>query len=741
VEKAEGCLTKIVVLVIVVVGIWWLSSNYIFHSNSSLKRPQENCSTNLIPSPAELNPIRLGTNVFTGFLNDTNPFPQTPTISISRTLFAVQERQISKFVSGFEESADFSEVDLDLGTSGCFYNADIRLVRSDDKIAHVQLDVIWIPSQLGEVYAEGIALHICRQLTLVRSKKPAGFEVSFGAGNVVNLGLNLGGWYLREDQIDEFPYHASMEFENLLLSGEIPEPIPIPSPMMNPNDNQLNEESDTQKESTGWGKSCLICLGTTVVIIVAILAFFYWLGSEDEENGADDVLFNKSSPIADTRDLTDLTQILGIDVSIASTLHSEGIDSLQHMGQVSTDHLTQLLKSNNYTDIDPRSWPIQAQILVLFSNITEKLLVQIRTAVGGVGEPYLRRYLSQIIDEMAFEEVTKDANNELRSEIALELAEKLHLLYERWPLQISSISKLEKRIVNDLLKSMTSSPADHTIELEIKLRGFKYIMHTLEKQELTFISGIGPASQQVLQAEGIITFRSLSEIEPKQIDRMFAKHRVRAKNTVNWVAQASYLDAIVQVATLYQRLMDFDENYIKTEINNELRCAKLLVCGIVIGLATIHGKFSNQLQQTINLNWEVKEILSLLADRVDLIKWIAYRTQFEYQSGIVKEFQDVMHWQNLIGLNQAVGRFIVFRDKFRFESKKRTFDILFDDIVHIEQSDISLIIKTEDAKIRFSKSTFENTSTSASLSNELTWYWQNSMQKIPNNSNTANTGH
>jgi len=65
-----------------------------------------------------------------------------------------------------------------------------------------------------------------------------------------------------------------------------------------------------------------------------------------------------------------------------------------------------------------------------------------------------------------------------------------------------------------------------------------------------------------------------------------------------------------------------------------------------------------------------------------------------------------MHWQNLIGLDQAVGRFVVLADRFRFESEKRSFEMRFDAIVAIKAGDIMLTIQTAQGKRYFSRDTF-----------------------------------
>ncbi|HZF13494.1 MAG TPA: hypothetical protein VFE33_32275 [Thermoanaerobaculia bacterium] len=73
---------------------------------------------------------------------------------------------------------------------------------------------------------------------------------------------------------------------------------------------------------------------------------------------------------------------------------------------------------------------------------------------------------------------------------------------------------------------------------------------------------------------------------------------------------------------------------------------------------------------------------------------------------ILPQYEGVMHWQNLIGLDQAVGRFVVLADRFRFESEKRSFEMRFDAIVAIKAGDIMLTIQTAQGKRYFSRDTF-----------------------------------
>lgn len=89
---------------------------------------------------------------------------------------------------------------------------------------------------------------------------------------------------------------------------------------------------------------------------------------------------------------------------------------------------------------------------------------------------------------------------------------------------------------------------------------------------------------------------------------------------------------------------------------------------------------------------------------------------------IRKQFNDVMHWHDLVGFDQAVGRFLALEDRFRFESEKRTFEIPFDSISGIREGYVSLIIETKSGKLRFSTSTF-GVKTAGALATELQTYW------------------
>jgi hypothetical protein len=88
-----------------------------------------------------------------------------------------------------------------------------------------------------------------------------------------------------------------------------------------------------------------------------------------------------------------------------------------------------------------------------------------------------------------------------------------------------------------------------------------------------------------------------------------------------------------------------------------------------------------------------------------------------------KQFDNVMHWQDLLGLDQAVGRFVVLTDRFRFESDKRTFEIPFNSISSIQEGYVTLIIDTKIGKRKFSMSTFGSMAAGA-LVEELRSYWQ-----------------
>jgi hypothetical protein len=89
---------------------------------------------------------------------------------------------------------------------------------------------------------------------------------------------------------------------------------------------------------------------------------------------------------------------------------------------------------------------------------------------------------------------------------------------------------------------------------------------------------------------------------------------------------------------------------------------------------------------------------------------------------IRKQFDDVMHWQDLLGLDQAVGRFIILEDRFRFESEQRTFEMLFDSISAIREGYVTLIVETRNGKMKFSTGTF-GVKTEGALATELQTYW------------------
>jgi len=80
---------------------------------------------------------------------------------------------------------------------------------------------------------------------------------------------------------------------------------------------------------------------------------------------------------------------------------------------------------------------------------------------------------------------------------------------------------------------------------------------------------------------------------------------------------------------------------------------------------------------------------------------------------ILPQYEGVMHWQNLIGLDQAVGRFVVLADRFRFESEKRSFEMRFDRSSrsrpghHADDSDLCLYpVESHHAIVLFHASDF-----------------------------------
>lgn len=113
------------------------------------------------------------------------------------------------------------------------------------------------------------------------------------------------------------------------------------------------------------------------------------------------------------------------------------------------------------------------------------------------------------------------------------------------------------------------------------------------------------------------------------------------------------------------------------------------------------------------------EILAALGLESGSLKGQAKRPPGER---IRKQFDDVMHWQDLLGLDQAVGRFIVLEDRFRFESEQRTFEMLFDSISAIREGYVTLIIETRSGKVKFSTATF-GVKTAGALATELQTYW------------------
>jgi hypothetical protein len=98
------------------------------------------------------------------------------------------------------------------------------------------------------------------------------------------------------------------------------------------------------------------------------------------------------------------------------------------------------------------------------------------------------------------------------------------------------------------------------------------------------------------------------------------------------------------------------------------------------------------------------------------------RIEATAEDEVIKQFDDVILWSQFLGFNIGAGKFIILRDKFRFESDDYGIkEIRFSDIVQIKETFYTLIIVTTNEKFRFNKDTFEGVE-ATSLADELQSY-------------------
>jgi len=389
IEQQVGCL---IALMITLVMTWWFI-NHVSRDPVTLhpepERQQEECEISLGVVPASLDPLDAvdERNKLLSFWYDTNPFPQSPGVTIRRALIAIQERQQSHYETNFEESTLFPDQELGSGVIGRFYNVRIHLLDHDEQTAKVQVRAIWVPSRIGSEYPEGTALIFCQRLMLVRARKRLSIEPGLDQGGaLVDIGINLSGWYLREDQPGKLPYYFSRLFDRLLEKG-YKRLTPTPT---------ISSQSDILQPKTVYippqvlGKERNIpCWGWILVVVIAVLVWFLWwlgrlakeevLGDETDTaiiSQADDSSQSATEPTPPTPD--DLTLIRGIGPKIATLLQKTGITTFIELASTNVADLERILKKGNISLADPSTWPDQAILLVMgdfeaFENLKKEL--------------------------------------------------------------------------------------------------------------------------------------------------------------------------------------------------------------------------------------------------------------------------------------------------------------------------------------------------------------------------------
>lgn len=189
------------------------------------------------------------------------------------------------------------------------------------------------------------------------------------------------------------------------------------------------------------------------------------------------------------------------------------------------DQLQLLEKENQAARKHVAEWQQEVSLLAQVKKVTEPLLMEAKSQVSTLEqelEQYHRRYENLKQETDAIRNTAAQLKNELAEERAREVS-----------LQANKGEKQEEK------EKLRIEPPDPT-----RSRFTPSSWQT--KNDLTLISGIGPAIQRKLNELGIYSFQQISELTPEMVDQItksikFFPDRIGRDN---WIGQAAALSRL-----------------------------------------------------------------------------------------------------------------------------------------------------------------------------------------------------
>lgn len=186
------------------------------------------------------------------------------------------------------------------------------------------------------------------------------------------------------------------------------------------------------------------------------------------------------------------------------------------------EQLQLLEKENQAARKHVAEWQHEGSLLTQVKKVTEPLLLQAKQQVETL-EQELRQYQDRYENLKTETDSIRLTADQLRNELAQERAREASLLHE-----VES-------------KRPTEQPSRY---LKPEKARSRFTPATWQaKDDLTLISGIGPAIQKKLNGLGIYTFQQICEFTPQDIDAVAAALKV-FKGRIgrdNWIGQAAAL--------------------------------------------------------------------------------------------------------------------------------------------------------------------------------------------------------
>ena len=186
------------------------------------------------------------------------------------------------------------------------------------------------------------------------------------------------------------------------------------------------------------------------------------------------------------------------------------------------DQLLLLEKENQSARRHVAEWQQEGSLLTQVKKVTEPLLEQARLQTENL-EQELKQYQRRYENLKEETDLIRKTAEQLRAELAEEREREVKLQQA-----VQAKRELEK-----------SAPIEKPVTKQSRFTPSSW----QTKDDLTLISGIGPAIQKKLYALGIFTFKQISEFTPEDIEKVTATLKV-FKGRIgrdNWIGQAAAL--------------------------------------------------------------------------------------------------------------------------------------------------------------------------------------------------------